>query len=63
MTKMGQMFAFPTREPAIENIYRREFGCVVCKHGIYLPGSTPARFCSRCDELASKELKRILFGD
>ena len=61
---MGELYSLPEkREPkAIEDIYRREFGFVICPHKIYLPGSTPERYCEPCHAKAAKELQRILFG-
>lgn len=54
---MGRMFKFPKREEkTVEDLYRREFGYVICKHKKYLPNE----YCQACDDAASKELQKIL---
>jgi hypothetical protein len=61
MHMRGQMFKFPEkREPkAVEDIYRREFGFVICPHKVYLPN----QYCAACDKKQAAELQRLLFGD
>lgn len=50
---MGEMFTFPTRESKdVENIYRREFGYVICPHKVYLPNQ-------HCEECAVRESKKL----
>ena len=57
---MGELITFPVkREPkVVEDIYRREFGYVICPHKIYLPN----QLCSLCAEKAKVELDEVLFG-
>lgn len=56
----NNLFKLPEkREPkAVEDIYRREFGHVICKHKVYLPNE----YCRACDEHEAKVLKKVLFG-
>ena len=58
---MGELFKLPEkREPKwMEDICRREFGHVICKHKVYLPN----QFCEHCYKKAADDLHRMLFGD
>ncbi len=60
MEKMGELFSLPEkREPkAVEDLYRREFGYVICPHKVYLPN----QFCAPCADKAAKAVDEILFG-
>ncbi len=55
------MIAFPMKRETkeIEALYRREFGRVICSHGIYLP----LDHCKTCYALESKNLYRYMFGE
>lgn len=57
---MGEIFSFPEKREskAIEDVYRREFGYVICPHKVYLPN----QFCGPCADKASREVDEILFG-
>lgn len=58
---MGKLLPFPVKRETktIEDIYRREFGRVICQHGVYLP----LNYCKTCDEREAKSLYKLLFGD
>jgi hypothetical protein len=61
VANMGEMFQFPEkREPkAVEDLYRREFGYVICPHKVYLPN----QFCQPCCDKEAAALQRTLFGN
>lgn len=57
--QMGQMLSFPIREAKwVEDLYRREFGYVICPHKVYLPN----QYCERCDKREAESLYKLLFG-
>jgi hypothetical protein len=54
---MGEVIQFPIRaSKAVELVYIKEFGYLVCPHKIYLP----TQHCSSCAEKEREALLRYL---